>query len=87
MAPQEFKAISLKFPPELLERIDDASRKAGMDRSNWIRNACSFYMRDTTVDLDSIEVVDPRAREVIMDILRRLEALEAERAPAADPFD
>ena len=88
MAPQEFKAISLKFPPEMLERIDVACKQAGVDRSNWIRNACSAQLSGTsrTADLDSIEVVDPRAREVIRDILRRLETLEASQAASNDPF-
>ena len=80
MAPQEFKAISLKLPPHLLEEIDEACQSACVDRSNWIRNACSFYLRGGSpnphTEIDDINVIDTRAREVIRSMLQRLDRLE-----------
>ena len=93
MAPQEFKAISLKFPPELLERIDAACKEAGVDRSNWIRGACSSLLSGGTpnphTEIDDINVIDTRAREVIRSMLQRLDRLEEAQFgedSTADPF-
>ena len=36
--------------------------------------------------IDDIEVVDQRAREVVRDLIRRVEALESDRPSGADPF-
>ena len=93
MAPQEFKATTLKFPPELLERIDAAAKEAGMDRSNWIRNCCTTYLSggapNPHTEIDDINVIDTRAREVIRSMLQRLDRLEAAQFgedSTADPF-
>ena len=73
--------MGLRLPPSLLDQIDKAAAAAHQDRSNWIRSACVQALvgpdpsRNAQL-LDDVEVVDERAREVIKDLLKRLEAVE-----------
>ena len=64
-----------------------------MDRSNWIRNACSTFLSggapNPHSEIDDINVIDTRAREVIRSMLQRLDRLGAAQlgeSSTADPF-
>ena len=98
----QLRSINLKMTPELLWKIDDAARCTGMDRSNWIRSVCTAALSgqpgghhttervaSTEELLEKAEVIDERAREIVRDLLSRVQKLEAEmklmKAPT-DPF-
>ena len=60
-------------------------------RAQWIRTACVAFLTGPDASrnadlIDDIEVVDQRAREVVRDLIRRVEALESDRPSGADPF-
>ena len=64
------------------------------DRSNWIRNCCTTYLSggapNPHTEIDDINVIDTRAREVIRSMLQRLDRLKAAQFgedSTADPFD
>lgn len=88
--------IALRIDPDLLEQIDCAAADEGLDRSSFIRRCCVVQMegslptpsRDTSL-LSDIQVQDERAREVIKDVLSRLERLEGAVFPASssNPFE
>jgi hypothetical protein len=80
------RSINLRIPEELLEAIDGAAATSHMDRSNWIRfqlSAAVGVSKDPEL-VDEIKVVDPRAREVIKDLISRVEKLEGHCF--SDPF-
>ena len=84
------KQVGLRLPVSLLDQIDAAASAAHQDRSNWIRSACVAALTGPDASrnsalLEDIQVVDERAREVIKDLLRRVEALERVNG-APDPF-
>lgn len=96
------RSINLKIQADLLWQIDNAARDQGMDRSNWIRSVCTAALsghpgghhttqRSTSTEelLEKAEVIDERAREIVRDLLGRVQKLEAEmklmKAPT-DPF-
>ena len=94
-----FKPINIRFPSGLLELIDQAASEAGQDRSNWIRAACSEKLSGAVASvphpsmdkelLQDLKVADPRAREVIKDVIARVERLEQAVFPqesGSDPF-
>ena len=57
-------------------------------RAQWIRTACVAFLTGPDAShnadlIDDIEVVDQRAREVVRDLIRRVEALESDRPSGA----
>ena len=85
------KSINLRIPADLLESIDATASAHGMDRSNWIRLACSEKLQGITpqapaVSIDDIAVVDERARQVVKELIARIQKLEAHCFGAQDPF-
>ena len=85
----QLKSINLKMTPMLLWKIDNAARDQGMDRSNWIRSVCTAALtgkppvphrtNPATEDLlDQVEVLDERARQIVRDLLARVQKLEGE---------
>ena len=85
------KSINIRMPAELLETIDARAIASGMDRSNWIRLACTEKLQGVTpqtpnVNLDDIVVADERAREVIKSLISRIDKLEAHCFGIKDPF-
>ena len=85
------KSINLRIPADLLESIDATAVACGMDRSNWIRLACSEKLQGITpqtplVTIDDINVVDERARQVVKDLITRIDKLEAHCFGSSDPF-
>lgn len=82
------KAINIRIDEGLLEAIDTAAKAAGQDRSNWIRGACAAALPGSSNDaelVDEVKVIDPRAREVIKDVIARVQKLEA-HCFGEDPF-
>ena len=63
-----------------------------MDRSNWIRSFCIEAAARPSTDRDlvnSVNVIDERAREVMVDVIERVARLEAavfKQGNDADPF-
>lgn len=85
------KSINLRIPADLLESIDATAVACGMDRSNWIRLACSEKLQGITpqappVTIDDINVVDERARQVVKNLIARIDKLEAHCFGSSDPF-
>ena len=83
------KAVNIRIDEDLLESIDKAAKASGQDRSNWIRAACAAALPGSSNDaelLDEVKVVDPRAREVIKDVIARVQKLEA-HCFGEDPFE
>ena len=87
------------MPSGLLDLIDAAAKTSGLDRSSFIRLACSEKLgqvreqeahpsKDEALVAD-IKTADPRARAVIKDILIRLDRLEANAFgdSSSDPFE
>ena len=86
----DLKAISLRLPPALLEQVTEAAKQAHLDRTSWIRLACSEKLAGPDPSrneelLSSVGVVDERARQVIKDLIRRVEVLENAQS-GKDPF-
>ena len=85
----DLKQIALRLQPALLEQIDEAAGKQGLDRSSFIRQCCAKVIagenpsRNTEL-ISQVEVVDERAREIVRDLLKRVERLERMNNP--DPF-
>ena len=82
------KAVNIRIDEDLLESIDKAAKASGQDRSNWIRAACAAALPGSSNDaalLDEVKVVDPRAREVIKDVIARVQKLES-HCFGEDPF-
>ncbi len=85
------RSINLRIPADLLETIDATASASGMDRSNWIRLACSEKLQGVTqqtppVSIDDIAVVDERARTVVKELIGRIQKLEAHCFGSQDPF-
>ena len=81
------KSVNIRIDEVLLQSIDQAASAAGMDRSNWMRLAFTERLRGRGPEMvDQIEVVDERARDIVKDMLSRLERLETKVFPS-DPFD
>ena len=92
------KAINIRIPSGLLDLIDGAAKSAGLDRSSYIRLACSEKLGSTREAaahpskderlLSEIQTADPRARAIIRDLLLRVERLETSVFNDAkeDPF-
>jgi len=85
------KSINLRIPADLLETIDATASANGMDRSNWIRLACSEKLQGISpqappVSIDDINVVDERARQVVKDLIARIDKLESHCFGSQDPF-
>ena len=94
--PAPLKQIALKLTPDLLARIDEAAQGQGLDRSSFIRSACVAAIegqaaaspsKDAAL-LADLKVADERSKQVIRDVLQRLNRLEAHCFPDAetDPF-
>ena len=89
----ETKTITLKIQSDVLVRIDEAAEAAGMNRSAFMRN-CTLQVMDGAVpnryaELDQINVIDNRARDVIRSVLQRLDRLEKAQfggSELLDPF-
>lgn len=74
------KAISLKLEPELLDRIKSEAAARGTNVSAYIRGcvlSCLPGSSDASLT-NQIQTLDPRAKGVMKDILKRLDALEKE---------
>jgi len=85
--PMALKSVNIRIDEVLLQSIDQAASAAGMDRSNWMRLAFTERLRGRGPEMvDQIEVVDERARDIVKDMLSRLERLEIKVFPS-DPFD
>ena len=92
------KAINIRIPSGLLDLIDGAAKSAGLDRSSYIRLACSEKLGATRQKdahpsmneelVNDIKTVDPRARAVIKDLMLRVERLETSvfKDEKDDPF-
>ena len=90
-AMSELRQVGLRLPQDLIDRIDADAAERHQGRAQWIRNACVAFLTGPDASrnaelLDDIEVVDQRAREVVRDLIRRVEALESDRPSGADPF-
>tara|TARA_Y100001933_G_scaffold7527_1_gene6833 strand:+ start:2392 stop:2727 length:336 start_codon:yes stop_codon:yes gene_type:complete len=88
---EQLKQVGLRLPPSLLELIDKAAADSHQDRSNWIRSACVQALTGPNASrnpqlVDEVEVVDERAREVVKDLLRRMDQVEQKLAIKPDPF-
>ena len=89
----ETKTITLKIQADVLERIDQAAEAAGLNRSAYMRN-CTLQVMEGNLpnrhpELDEINVIDVRAREVVRGILQRLDRLEKAQfgdSSVPDPF-
>ena len=85
--PGSSTSVNIRIDEVLLQSIDQAASAAGMDRSNWMRLAFTERLRGRGPEMvDQIEVVDERARDIVKDMLSRLERLETKVFPS-DPFD
>ena len=87
----DLKQIGLRLPQSLIDQIDADAAGKHQGRAQWIRNACVAFLAGPDASrnadlIDDIEVVDQRAREVVRDLIRRVEALESDRPSGADPF-
>ena len=86
------KSINLRISSDLLDQIDQAAAASGQDRSNWLRHAATEKLNGgiNTKDPNSaeeIKVADERAREIVRDVLVRLNRLEQAVFPSDnDPF-
>lgn len=89
------KAISLKLQTDLLRSIDEAAARQGLDRSSFIRTACVAAIEGQAPSpskdaelLASLKVADERSKQVIRDVLQRLNRLETHCFPneTDDPF-
>ena len=90
-AMSELRQVGLRLPQDLIDRIDADAAERHQGRAQWIRNACVAFLTGPDASrnadlIDDIEVVDQRAREVVRDLIRRVEALESDRPSGADPF-
>ena len=90
-AMSDLKQIGLRLPQDLIDRIDADAAERHQGRAQWIRNACVAFLTGPDASrnadlIDDIEVVDQRAREVVRDLIRRVEALESDRPSGTDPF-
>ena len=62
----------LSSPPSFLCEVASAR---GMGRSNWIRSVCIEAAARSSTDRDlvnSVNVIDERAREVMVDVIERV---------------
>ena len=91
----EYRSINLRFPVDLLDQVDQAAKTSGLDRSNWLRAAAFEKLNGSQISpsrdwelVHDVKTVDPRAREIIKDVLLRLERLEGAvfSNDKADPF-
>ena len=86
------KVVNIRLSEELLQQIDEAASARGMDRSNWIRSVCIEAAARPSTDRDlvnRVNVIDERAREVMVDVIERVARLEAavfKQGNDADPF-
>ena len=84
------KVINLRLSEELLAEIDKAAADSGQDRSNWLRSVITSALYSPSSDKDlvsSVNVIDERARQVVVDLISRVERLEGHCfGKAQDPF-
>ena len=86
------KVVNIRLSEELLQQIDEAASARGMDRSNWIRSVCIEAAARPSADRDlvnRVNVIDERAREVMVDVIERVARLESavfKQGQDADPF-
>ena len=86
------KVVNIRLSEELLQKIDEAASARGMDRSNWIRSVCIEAAARPSADRDlvnRVNVIDERAREVMVDVIERVARLESavfKQCSDADPF-
>ena len=79
----------LSSPPSFICEVASAR---GMGRSNWIRSVCIEAAARPSTDRDlvnRVNVIDERAREVMVDVIERVARLEAavfKQGNDADPF-
>ena len=74
------RVVNVRLNEDLLQKIDEASSAMGMDRSNWIRMVCTEAAARPSTDKDlvsSVNVIDERAREVMVDVIERVARLES----------
>ena len=75
------KAISLKLEEELLDRIKSEAAARGTNVSAFIRGCVLSCLPGASADgslTDQIQTLDPRAKGVMKDVLKRLDAPEKE---------
>ena len=87
----DLRQVGLLRPQDLIDQIDADTTERHQGRAQWIRNGCVAFLTDPDASrnadlIDEIEVVDQRAREVVSDLIRRVEALESDRPSGAEPF-
>ena len=86
------KVVNIRLSEELLQKIDEAASARGMDRSNWIRSVCIEAAARPSADRDlvnRVNVIDERAREVMVDVIERVTRLESavfKQGNDSDPF-
>ena len=86
------KVVNIRLSEELLQQIDEAASARGMDRSNWIRSVCIEAAARPSADRDlvnRVNVIDERAREVMVDVIERVTRLESavfKQGNDSDPF-
>ena len=86
------KVINVRLNDDLLQKIDEAASAMGMDRSNWIRSVCTAAAARPSTDKDlinKVNVIDERAREVMVDVIERVNRLESavfKKGSVSDPF-
>ena len=63
-------------------------KERGLDRTSWIRNACSAYLSEGVTEklVDEVAVLDERSRDIVRDLMRRVEALERIQGIGRDPY-
>ena len=86
----DLRQIGLRLPESLIEQIDADAATHHQGRAEWIRAAWHSSpgpnaSRNAAL-VDEVKVVDERAREVIKDLLRRMDQVEQTLEITPDPF-
>ena len=84
------KVVNIRLSEELLQQIDEAASARGMDRSNWIRSVCIEAAARPSADRDlvnRVNVIDERAREVMVDVIERVTRLESAVFKQGNDYD
>ena len=87
----DLRQIGLRLPESLIEQIDADAATHHQGRAEWIRAACLAQLAGPNASrnaamVDEVKVVDERAREVIKDLLRRMDQVEQTLEITPDPF-